>query len=282
MDFDFSQVSVPFRMRPGLARLAPDTCHLTPLCPGTALHGEKQAIQRHWRTRHTVDGFDPTDAMAAIHAQVLQAGVDPAQADTAPLELLVQEDLVVLDTSSGRIPWMCVCVPSHWAPEDKICLGLDQVHRPVADGAALAAALPHLLRVLANGSHWVRFVWTLTPSPRFDQHPHRQVHAPWPDTRDAGELARQCHFRAERQTFLPVFDAQGQPLPLVVFTIRVMVEPLAAVLHRPADAQRLADSIASMTDAVLAYKHLAPARDRLLEWLGARAQQPAPAPAAPV
>jgi hypothetical protein len=33
------------------------------------------------------------------------------------------------------------------------------------------------------------------------------------------------------------------------------------------DARRLHDALASMSDAVLAYKNLAPARDRLLAWL---------------
>ena len=36
-------------------------------------------------------------------------------------------------------------------------------------------------------------------------------------------------------------------------------------------AQRLHDALASMSDKVLAYRSLTPARDRLLAWLAARA-----------
>jgi hypothetical protein len=52
-----------------------------------------------------------------------------------------------------------------------------------------------------------------------------------------------------------------------VFTIRVMLRPLAEAVTRRDDAQRLHDALASMSDAVLAYKGLAPARERLLAWL---------------
>ena len=56
----------------------------------------------------------------------------------------------------------------------------------------------------------------------------------------------------------------------MLFTIRVMLEPLAMALRQPADALRLHDAIASMSDAVLAYKNLTPARARLLRWLNGR------------
>jgi hypothetical protein len=171
MDFDFTQISVPFRMRPGLARLSPGAIHLTRLRPGSALHTEKLAILHQGGTRQTVFGFDPGEALAAIRVQALKAGVTDHDADTLALELQVEEDFVVLDTATGRVPWMCVSVPSRWAPQEKVGLSLARIHSPVADGEALAAALPHLLRVLANGTHWERHVWTLSASPRFDQHP---------------------------------------------------------------------------------------------------------------
>lgn len=278
MDFDFAQISVPFRMRPGLARLAPDALHLTPLRPGSALHAEKLAIHRQGGTRHALAGFDPTDALAVIRAQVLTAGVTPHDTDTLPLELLVEEDLVLLDTATARVPWMCVSVPSRWAPEEKIGLTLASIHSPVADGEALAAALPHLIRVLANGTNWERHVWTLSASPLYDQHPRRQALADWPDTADASDLAAGCYFRAERQTFMPVFDAQGKPSPQAVFTIRVMMKPLTTAIRNAQDARRLHDSIASMSDAVQVYKHIAPARARLLHWLAERAVIPGQKP----
>ncbi len=271
MEFDFTQISVPFRMRPGLARLEPDAVHLTPLRPGSALHAEKQAQHRQGLgTPLAVPGFDAAPALAAIRAQAIKAGVTGHDADTLPLQLQVEEDLVVLDTTSATIPWLCVSVPSRWAPEEKLGQSLASIHGPVADGQAIAAALPHLLRVLANGTHWERYVWTVSPSPRYDQHPHRTTAPAWPATPDPDAFAQQCFFRAERQTFVPLMDDQGQPRTHVLFTIRVMLEPLATALRQPSDALRLHDAIASMSDAVLAYKNLTPARARLLRWLNGR------------
>ena len=55
-----------------------------------------------------------------------------------------------------------------------------------------------------------------------------------------------------------------------VFTIHVASEPLDAALRTRADAARLHDASASMSPAVLAYRGLAPVRDRLLEALRRR------------
>lgn len=252
MDFDFHHIAVPFRMQPGLQRMAPDAAHVTPLDPHSTLYAEKLHVQRAGQARQCVPGFDPRPAMAAI-----------GSANGMP-ELEFEEDFAVLDTSSGTIPWLCVCVPSHWAPEDKVGQSLASIHTPVADGGALAAAMPALTRLLAGGGHWERFVWTITPSRRYDQHPQRHPRTPWPQTGDPGDFAAQCYLRVERQTFLPVPD-HGQ----VVFTIRVMLQPLVQMVLTPQQAGHLHDALASMTPAVLAYKQLAAARAPLLAWLAA-------------
>jgi hypothetical protein len=253
MDFDFRHIAVPFRMQPGLLRMAPGDAHVTHLDRQSGLYAEKLQVHRAGKAQLCVSGFDPTPAMAAI-------GVG----DGMP-ELAFEEDFAVLDTACGTIPWLCVCVPSHWAPEDKLGQSLAGIHAPVADGAALAAAMPALTRLLAGGGQWERFVWTLTPSGRYDQHPHRHPRDPWPATGDPGDFAAQCYLRAERQTFLPV-----PGLAQVVFTIRVMLEPLAQSVQTPQQARRLHDALASMTPAVLDYKQLAAARTPLLAWLAAR------------
>ena len=55
-----------------------------------------------------------------------------------------------------------------------------------------------------------------------------------------------------------------------MFTIRVASEPLDAALRSRDDAARLHDALASMSAAVLAYRGLAPVRERLLEALRRR------------
>jgi len=267
MDFDFSRIPVPFRMQPGLARLPPGTPQLTPLAPGSALHAEKQAVLLAAGSRHCIPGFDPVPAIESIaeHAhRTRTAGTFDSQ---TPLETAFEEDFAVLDGASGTLPWLCVCVPSHWAPEDKLGLDFMALHAPVADNAALLAAAPRLVQLVTGGGCWERFVWTVSPSGRHDQHPGRQPRAAWPPHEDLQRFAAQCFLRTERQTFFPV----GRGTRQAVFTIRVMLQPLVQAAARPQQAQRLHDALASMSEAVLAYKGLAAAREPLLRWLRAAA-----------
>ena len=259
MLFDILQITAPFRMQPGLRRLAEGERQLTPLQAGSALWKEKQAVLATGQSRHTVPGFDPQPALQAI------AGHAPWDS-SVPLELAFEEDFAVLDGTDGTLPWLCVCVPSHWAPEDKVGLPFAAVHAPVADNAALLAASTQLVQLATGGDRFERFVWTITPSGRYDQHPRRHPREPWPVHLDDEAFARRCFLRSERQTFLPV----GRGTRQAVFTIRVMLQPLTEAVDSADKARRLRDALASMSDAVLAYKSLAPARDPLLRWLGAR------------
>ncbi|MEP6824926.1 MAG: heme-dependent oxidative N-demethylase subunit alpha family protein [Ramlibacter sp.] len=262
-DFDFSRISVPFRMQPGLARLPAGAPQLTPLAPGNALHAEKQAVLLAGLSRHCSPGFDPSSAIESIAEFARQTCTAGTFDSKTPLETAFEEDFAVLDGATGTLPWLCVCVPSHWAPEEKVGLDFMTLHAPVADNAALLAAAPRLVQLVTDGGRWERFVWTISPSGRFDQHPGRHPRADWPDGADPQAFAAQCFLRAERQTFFPV----GQGTRQAVFTIRVMLQPLTQAVDRPDKALRLHDSLASMSEAVLAYKGLAAARKPLLRWL---------------
>ncbi len=259
MDFDLLSITAPFRMQPGLHRLQGGR-HLTPLAAGSTLWREKKQVFDAGASRLAVDGFDPTRAVDAILARARAEGIAAAQ----PIELAFEQDFAVLDGASTTLPWLCVCVPSHWAPEEKLGLPFTAVHAPVADNALLLAAAQQLGRLVTDGGEWERSVWTLTPSDRHDQHPARQARTPWPATTDPEAFAASCFLRAERQTFFPLAPGQA------VFTIRVMLQPLAEAVATPAHARRLHDALASMSEAVLAYKGLQPARARLLAWLARR------------
>ncbi len=266
MDFDVSQIAVPFRMQPGLRRLAQGSRQLTWLDPASALYQEKQKVQQAGLSRHCVAGFDPAPALAAIAGRVAADLPAMQLAIDTPLELAVQEDLAILDGATTTLPWLCICVPSHWAPEEKLGLPFAAVHAPVADNAALQAAGDQLVRLVTGVDCWERFVWTISPSPRHDQHPRRHSRAPWPSTPEPDAFAAGCLLRAERQTFFPV----GRGTRQAVFTIRVMLQPLTDAVATSEQAQRMHDSLASMSDAVTAYKGLAAAREPLLHWLRQR------------
>jgi len=253
-------------MQPGLARLAPGTPQLTALHPESLLYAEKRMVHRQGRSRHCVAGFDPAPALESIAAQAQSTGAGGSFDLEHPLELAFEEDFAVLDGATGTLPWLCVCTPSSWAPEEKLGLDFMSLHAPVADNAVLLAASQQLVQLVTGGGCWERFVWTLSPSPRHDQHPNRHPRRPWPQTGDEAEFAGCCFLRAERQTFFPV----GRGTRQAVFTIRVMLQPLAQAVDSQDKAQRLHASLASMSDAVLAYKNLAAARPLLLRWLQSR------------
>ena len=189
MDFDFQHVAVPFRMHPGLERLPPGSAHLTPLAEGHPLHAHKRAMMAARLSRLCVDGFDARPALEAIAAQAAAEGLGWHPDGDIPLELAFEEDFAVLEGEGGTLPWLCVCVPSAWAPEEKLGLDFAAVHAPVADNAALLAASRQLVQLATGGDRWERFVWTLSPSPRYDQHPRRHARTPWPAEQDPQAFA---------------------------------------------------------------------------------------------
>lgn len=305
MPFDFdAAVQSPFRMQPGLRRLQAGAAQLTPLRPGAAHQRAKLAVLRqHAREALCLaPGFDPAPALHALcrqagaeHPQAwqwdgrraravwldlawaegqLQAGprADPALHAcllalpaawqlAGLLSLAFAEDFAVLSAADTRVPWLAVALPSHWAPREKVGQPFTAVHAPVADNALLLQAAPALARLVTGAERWERFVWTISPHGQLDAHPDRLQAPPW-----SAVAPEQAWWRTERQTFVPVPDA-GQ----AVFTILVEVQPLPAAVAAPGRAARLHAALASMSPAVLAYRGLAPVRERLLAWLAARA-----------
>ncbi|NDY89786.1 heme-dependent oxidative N-demethylase subunit alpha family protein [Ideonella livida] len=305
-------LTVPFRMQPGLRRLPEGAVQLTPVRAGARHLREKLAVLLNWPDQAllTLPDFDAEPALQALatHAaaehpqawtvdpdgswraralgctvrpdgslQTLpQAWVEPAQAlhalptawrRAALLALAFEEDFAIVDGASATLPWLAVCLPSHWAPAQKLGQHFAQVHAPVADAELLRQSGAHLMALVSGPQRWERFVWTLTRHPRLHAHPDRCDPAPWPETVTPDALAAQCWWRTERQTFIPLPERRQ-----AVFTIRVQSTRLPEVPFTPEQAQRLHDSLASMSPAVLDYRSLSPARDRLLHWLSGQAR----------
>jgi len=309
MSFDFSAVHAPFRMQPGLRRLAAGAQQLTPNRLGDRVLLEKLAVLSNHADQALLvaDGFDAGTALRALAAHAaaehpaafawdgdthwqahqlgwslrgeVPVGDGPAEIGAclralpaawraaALLALAFAEDFAIIDGSSGQIPWLAVCLPSHWAPEDKIGRHFAQVHAPVADNQLLITASEHLTRLVTGAERWERFVWTITRHPTLSQHPQRCSTAPWSADAGVDALAARAFFRTERQTFIPLPDAAQ-----AIFTIQVQMQPLAEAIYSPAHARQLHAALASMSPSVLAYRSLTEARDRLLAWLAARAE----------
>lgn len=184
----------------------------------------------------------------------------------ALLALAFAEDFAVVDGTNGTLPWMAVALPSMWAPEDKIGRSFSDAHAPVADNRLIVGAAPQLVKLVTSAEPWERFVWTLTAHPRLHGHPQRVDPARWAPGLSDDQLASQTWWRTERQTFLPVPGLRQS-----VFTILVEVTPLTTALRQPSRAARVHDALASMSDAVLAYRGLTSARSALLRWLARQA-----------
>ncbi|MFM9915208.1 MAG: heme-dependent oxidative N-demethylase subunit alpha family protein [Rhizobacter sp.] len=310
MAFDFNGISAPFRMQPGLRRLAAGCQQLTPTRPGDRVLTEKLAVLDKHPTQALLvrSGFDARPALKALFDQaaaehpdawhrerggracalrlgwsvhndrVARIGPEASASVGRCLEALpgnwraaalfclaFAEDFAVIEGDSACIPWLAVCLPSHWAPENKIGRHFAEVHAPVADNQLLIAASEHLARLVTGDDRWQRQVWTITRHPHLQAHPARVDPADWPPDADADQLAEIACFRTEQQTFIPLAGHRQ-----AIFTIRVELQPLTLAIADPTHAQRLHDALQSMSDAVLAYRSLSTARDRLLDWLHRR------------
>ncbi|MEO8155095.1 MAG: heme-dependent oxidative N-demethylase subunit alpha family protein [Rhizobacter sp.] len=310
MAFDFASISAPFRMQPGLRRLASGAKQLTPNTPGDRTLREKLAVLNAYASQAMLStpGFDAGPVLQALSSHAANEhpatwsseGYDHAHAhllgwslrgselqqhsDALPevgaclqalatewrlpalLSLAFAEDFAVIDGNTAHIPWLAVCLPSGWAPEEKIGRHFAQVHAPVADNQLLVTASDHLARLVTGHDRWERFVWTITRHPRLHAHPARVDPAPWPSDATAEQLAKLAFFRTERQTFIPLPDRRQ-----AMFTIHVNLQPLTEALQIAEHALQLHDALATMSDAVLAYRGLTDARDRLLAWLASQA-----------
>jgi hypothetical protein len=314
MGFDFdAAVTAPFRMQPGLRRLAPGTPQLTPIAPGSRHQREKLAVLSAFWPQALLQraGFDAAPALDALNVHAAREhphawrwdgrraeapalgtsveggevrqqapgrfglgdeiarclhGLPPAWRLAALLSLAFEEDFALVDARDATIPWFAVTLPSHWAPELKVGRHFAEVHAPVADNALLLRAADSLVQLVCGPEPWERFVWTVTDHPRLHAHPDRVDPSRWRDT-----PIERAWFRSERQTFIPL-----PALRQAIFTIHVEVRPLDAVVDAPARAAALLAAIASMSEAVLAYRGLGAVREPLLRWLDGRARPLAP------
>jgi len=312
MPFDFdAAVTAPFRMQPGLRKLAPGTLQLTPSRPGSRHMREKLAVLSVFAGQALLvhDGFNAMPALAALarqgaaeHPDTLAwdgeradahslgvavsggelivlapgrfglgdeacrclQGLPPAWRLAGLLCLAFEEDFAIVDASEAsdaRIPWLAVCLPSFWAPEEKVGRHFAAVHAPVADNALLIKASEALTRTVTRPARWERFVWTITDHPQLHAHPQRVDPQRWLHT-----LVAASWWRTEHQTFIPLPESSQ-----AVFTIHVQIERLADALALPRRAAVLHDAVASMSPAVLDYRGLTGVRAPLLHWLASLA-----------
>lgn len=265
-------VTSPFRMRPGLSKLGAAQDRMPELflrdARAAAYADHKRRVLDAVPARGLVGEADPAVLQAIADAYAEQTGVRLAP-DAQALAEGLQEDFVILHDEADdggqtmRTRCLSVCFPSNWNPAEKLGLDFSAIHAPVADNALLQAGGRGIVDMAFRQARMLRHVWLLTPNGDLAQHPETR-RTRWEDALAAadaagGRLIDQVFFRVERQTTLPL-----PALRRGVFFIRILVAPLAGVLAvAPARAGELADALASMSEAVVAYRGMGAVRDRL-------------------
>ncbi len=309
--FDFvAAVQSPFRMQPGLRRLADDTRQLHANARNSRHLQEKLlALRAAGPTAlQCAPGFDPLPGLQALAAQgaaehPTSFSWDGRTASARTLGWAVCDgELQPCAAAFAPMPEVGACLgalPRDWRLAALLSLAFAE---DFAQIEARSARIPWL--AVALPSHWA-------PEHKVGLH-FAQVHAPVADNSTllaAGDaLARLVSAPARWERFvwtitpratlnahpsLPptpwrtadpdAIAAQAYwrterqtfiPVPaagLAVFTILVDVQPLLQAIDSAAKAQRLRDALATMSPAVLDYRGLAAARDPLLHWLARRA-----------
>jgi hypothetical protein len=152
----------------------------------------------------------------------------------------MQEDIVIVD--NGRIEAAYVSFPSGWNPADAQGKTLEQLHAPVADGDVLRKMSNKLAQLMCGDYCYHRWVWTLTT------HKHLSNHPMWLRPEPTINL-NNLYFRTEHQITFPIVKGYTSG-----FLINVDVIPFLSLTENQRELIR--ESINSMSDNVLKYKHL--------------------------
>ncbi|HHY50469.1 MAG TPA: DUF3445 domain-containing protein [Alphaproteobacteria bacterium] len=204
------------------------------------------------------------DAIAILPAGRRVAVAAPDGPPLLAAAALVQDDLVLMrrGETGWRLAAASLSFPSSWSLSEKFGRPLEAIHGPVPGfgagtrNAALIARMFDHLRPEAPGLRWN---WSVYGDGRLF---HPESADPTALRFGPGERAESVFLRAERQT-LRRLPQSGD----ILFTIRVYVDPIAALERHP-DAGRIAaaliEQIAALSAEQLAYKGLTREKARLV------------------
>lgn len=230
---------------------------------------------------HLIGGF-PSIFPGTRQWEAALAALDAVGSqDHPPLlaaSLLVQEDLLLMRRGDDgwRLAAAALCFPSSWSLAEKFGRPLDEIHGPVP-GFGAGTRPAELIARMFDNLRLDRPVERLNWSLQTDAELHNPMSSLQRDERAAARLSRfgdapldGTFIRVERQTLRKLPESGD-----VLFTIRIFIDPLAALAGHPeraALARSFAAQLAAMDPEQLAYKGLAGDRDRLVDALGALAR----------
>lgn len=184
-----------------------------------------------------------------------------------PLDLagrLVQEDLCLMAPADGtwRLIAASLCFPSRWRLAEKLGRPMAAIHAPVPGfNERLGRPVDRFFDRVAAGQTFMRLNWSVIDDPALFQptgHGRTAINA----SITAENVADAAWLRIERQTFV-LLPRSG----VLVFGIKTVVDPLAALRGRPGLAAALRDTLTGMPADMRGYKSMAPFIDALFDWL---------------
>lgn len=181
--------------------------------------------------------------------------------------LTIQDDLVLMRKGSEgwRLAAACLCFPSTWSLAEKFGQPMATIHAAVPGFAGrMAQTIDRIFDNLQPDQIVERLNWSIYADGLLHHPESKSGPRPWNGL--AGRFAEQAFIRVERQTLrrLPV---SGD----IVFTIKVEVDPVAALARHPdgaALARGLRGQLAGLDRDQLAYKNMLADRDVMLDALG--------------
>ena len=243
----------PLSLAPGLRPIAPETW----LCPDTETDAlaERRALMRG--RRGEVYGARPGSEAAAgeLAAAVHGAAGPTVGAWPSALEgaaSAVSDDLCLLmkdEEGLWRLEAASLCAPTFWRLDEKLGEPLGGLHGPVPGAnPGMVGRIHRMFDALRPGQVLERFNWTVQPgTERFtpSQAPFKARAA---EMDEAGALDG-LWLRVERQTISKLAVSGA-----VVFTIRVAIDPLRAVLAGPGHAEAFAAAWEGIDPVLADYK----------------------------
>lgn len=226
MQIDF--VKTPYTTRPNMIRNTGSVFAYPP--NQEIIKAKKQQLERYntdlWAQ---MSGMESVVRKAAEYCNVYSDNI-------VDLALRLEEDVAVMH--QGKLAAICFCFPSGFKPSKIIGLPLSDIHRPVADNDMLVKSSPGITRVMCEQPSFRRWVWSINMNPDLSNHPDTKKEI---NPQSIDDL----YFRVETQTTASVDKDTS------LFFVKVEVVPLKSVW-----CQQIADSVNSMSDAVLDYKNL--------------------------
>lgn len=184
-----------------------------------------------------------------------------------PLELaslLVQEDLIIMKQieEDYHLESASLCAPTRWSLQDKYRESLSKIHKEVPGyEQKIGKRVDSIFSNLPDDKIFERFNWSIFDSPELFQPINSKTLVEIQNLRP-----QELFIRVERQTIRRLEQSKS-----VLFTVRVHVDPITAILDSKRSIEDLITAISNLDLDMKNYKVITPFEENLINWLKSKA-----------